>query len=341
MVGNKAVYRNIQAMRGVAASMVMAGHAGALGVISVPGIVHTFFYSGVDVFFAISGFIVSTMAVRQSSTPWQFFVKRLFRIYPTYWCVLAISAVVGFWIPVGEQWMPRLSAVDYIFLLARYNWFVPPAWTLMYEIYFYTGIGCILIVAPRFLYPVIGALMCGQAIVVAGILWTGGDPDAYFATSAFVLEFGLGCAVAWLIGRGRSRLAIPAIVISLVFFALGAIWTKHDGLLASAPRLVTFGIGSAVLLYAMVALEGRLVLPVFLQRLGDASFALYIFHYLVLKVAAHVLPREEGYGVAVIGALILTSIIWYRYIERPMLSVFYQWVSRSESVNNMTCKSFG
>jgi hypothetical protein len=125
------IFRNIQALRMVAALLVVIGHSGAFGLIaSGPFNIHLVAYSGVDVFFVISGFIISTVATRQEANPWLFLAKRAGRIFPVYWIVLAVSVVASEWIVVGDPWvpkMPHLPATDYLFLLTLANRFAPQA----------------------------------------------------------------------------------------------------------------------------------------------------------------------------------------------------------------------
>src|SRR5215475_4375641 len=66
---------SIQVLRAVAATLVLLFHTKVLG----------WGYAGVDIFFAISGFIMGTVGIAQK--PADFFVLRLIRIVPLYWLV--------------------------------------------------------------------------------------------------------------------------------------------------------------------------------------------------------------------------------------------------------------
>lgn len=182
--------------------------------------------SGVDLFFVISGFIICSAAIKHESNPWRFLVKRCGRIFPVYWFVLALSAFVTLWIApiVGTHWMPERPAIDYILLLTLINRYVPQAWTLSYEIYFYVCMSVVLLARPRSFWFVIGSLMLCQACLVAYALLSGGNPDASVFSSPMVLEFGIGCGVAYLRSREYRRYAELALLIGMSGFAAGSIW---------------------------------------------------------------------------------------------------------------------
>ena len=146
------IFQNVQGLRGIAAVMVAIGHAQS-HYLFVTGDYDPFVaaQSGVDLFFVISGFIICSAAIKHESNPWRFLVKRCGRIFPVYWFVLALSAFVTLWIApiVGTHWMPERPAIDYILLLTLINRYVPQAWTLSYEIYFYVCMSVVLLARPR------------------------------------------------------------------------------------------------------------------------------------------------------------------------------------------------
>src|SRR5665811_644129 len=110
------LYKNVQGLRAIAASIVVLGHSGFL--MASPG---------VDIFFVISGFIVCQVAARPHTGALPFLARRCWRIFPIYWIVLAFSVLInalgidtGSWIPSHHP------ALDYILLLKTDNRFLPP-----------------------------------------------------------------------------------------------------------------------------------------------------------------------------------------------------------------------
>ena len=62
-------------------------------VFAVPGL-KEHGYLGVNFFFAISGFVISSVCDRTNFSLREFFIKRFFRLYPVYWAVIALTIVL-------------------------------------------------------------------------------------------------------------------------------------------------------------------------------------------------------------------------------------------------------
>lgn len=328
-------YSNVQALRAVAALLVVIGHV-RLGMGFDPVIVRApLWYSGVDVFFVISGFIISVVAVRAGleqqrgeriGAAYRFWARRAVRIYPIYWAVLAVCVAASPWFPLKPDWMDYHSMWGYVLLTVKENAYVPQAWSMAFEVFFYAVLGLILLATPRRVFQAVAVWMAAQLVLY--VYATASDmPDPRIVTDAQVFEFGFGSLVAYLVLRGRRSHAALALVLGLAFFAAGTIWTDaHKTLLTSGPRTITFGIGSAFMVYAAVAFELRgMIAPRFMQRLGDASYSLYLWHdlLLVLLVAASaglmdVVPRQLLFF-AWLGVVIVAALASYRWLERPMI----------------------
>ena len=88
------MYRNnLDPLRGLAASAVVANHLGTYTGWSVPWLSTGGGLRGVQLFFLISGYLIVQSA---SVHPWPtYLVRRAFRIYPAYWvAVIAVAAVM-------------------------------------------------------------------------------------------------------------------------------------------------------------------------------------------------------------------------------------------------------
>ena len=109
---------NVQALRAVAALMVSIGHGAHPGImpLTLRALLSSCAYAGVDVFFVISGFIVSQAALRAGSRvrhegrvvpAFDFACRRFFRIFPLYWIVLAVAIAFADRINIAPQGWPR------------------------------------------------------------------------------------------------------------------------------------------------------------------------------------------------------------------------------------------
>jgi peptidoglycan/LPS O-acetylase OafA/YrhL len=327
------VYSNVQVLRAVAALMVALGHAGALQVFSYQYDPLVVAPAGVDMFFCISGFIICGTAVQPGNSAWRFAVKRIVRIFPIYWIVLAVCVVIlpKLVIPGQAPIAFNLPPINMIFLWQEYNSFVPQAWTLMYEVYFYAWFCFVLLIAPGKVWPMVGALMALQAGAIVVTLWQGHDPNRSILTSWLVLEFGFGCAVAYVCRTiAKPRLGGLAFLVGIVLLVAGTIIRKdNSGDISRPAEVATWGVGSALILYAAICLElrNRSMLPQILRRLGDASYSIYLWHMIVMKIIITVIPlstvptplTRNIYGTGVMLVVIGVGFASYTLIEAPIV----------------------
>ena len=135
---------SIQFLRFVAAFGVVLHHStdGFHGHVNV-------FAAGVDVFFVLSGFVIS-YSTKPGETVYEFAAKRFIRVLPMYW--LATAAYIGFKYLFWRDLPDQESFIRSIFLIPvlGVNW-VPIyflGWTLVYECAFYGLFGLLMILAP-------------------------------------------------------------------------------------------------------------------------------------------------------------------------------------------------
>lgn len=351
------VIDNIQAMRGLACMLVFIGHACLLQ----PGIgldrMSTYFggiaSSGVDIFFVISGFIISTVAVRSARNSvghrglitWNFAVKRLTRIYPVYWIVFGLAVLLSPFVMYSPAFVPREPLIEQFFLVTHTNSLIMAAWSLTFEVYFYAIVTVALFISPRRL-PYLLALW---AVVMSGIIiygtfvkheWITAVP-----TSPLILEFIFGMFVAYLIDRRIMGFAATAIVLGIIGYVIGLEVIRLRGWWTLGPwwRTLWNGLPSAFVIYGVVALElknGWKFAPLW-AKFGDASYSIYVWHqfvfYTVLKVF-----EKAGFINHVPGLILIAS--WmaialaigfasFRYIEMPIQSLLNGKLLRRAQLN--------
>jgi exopolysaccharide production protein ExoZ len=306
------LYKNVQGLRALAASLVVIPHFGSL--MYVPGAIATLGATGVDIFFVISGFIMCQVAARPRTSALHFLVRRWWRIFLLYWVVLAFSVLMSAY---GITWAPWLSCrepmLDYVLLTTTVNCHLPQAWTLVFELYFYASVAFVLLVSPpeRF-YQTLAIWIAAQTVLVVVTGPNGGSP-----VNAQSLEFALGCGVAWLNARNLIRYELSAWIIGLLLFGGGEYWFMQIATITPVSRLLTVGAGAALCLCAYVGWERRgiIVFPKPIVQLGDASYSLYLWHIPLFAVA-------KAVGIGRVPALVLVIVVAfasYHLIEAPLL----------------------
>jgi peptidoglycan/LPS O-acetylase OafA/YrhL len=335
---------DIQGLRAVAILSVVAFH----GDLHLSG-----GFTGVDIFFAVSGFVITSTLVRELERTGfinlaAFYRRRVKRLLPALAVVIVFVALVGsLATPAVATHMAGMTGVFASFFAANaYLYSLPTGyfraptqadpllhtWTLAVEEQFYLVFPLLLLGAWRFALGrrlknrwtavcVIGVAFVGSLILAFTTTPIPGQGFGYYASPARAWEFAAGSLVA---------LAAP-------------IWRRLPRLVAMALAVVgLFGIGFALLTASTVAgLLLACVIPVSatcallaagavanpVSRLltvrpatwvGDLSYSWYLWHWPFIVFARALAP---GSGIAVpVAAAISLAPAWvsYRFVENPV-----------------------
>ncbi len=332
---------NIQVLRGVAALSVVMFHAQQeLTFRHLPLPLPDLFVgaAGVDVFFAVSGFIIlyaSAPLFGRTTAVVSFARRRAARIVPLYWLALAICATytVAYDLPPHDRHaIERSLATSMLFFPAHGNApLLTTGWTLNFEMLFYTLFAFALPFGRRRAVAVLSAVLVAYGL--AGVF----DclPEWGSALSGSILfEFVMGL---WMAEARLSGVRLPGWG-AVVLAGGGAL-----GLAATVPfdpdswwlwRGIVWGVPAAALVAGAVlaAPEGRggPVRRAF-ERLGDTSYALYIMHYTLLAVLSRMVlpgfpPGRFGamaFFVLLVSAAIAAGWLTHVAVERPL----YRWMT--------------
>ncbi|WP_344654396.1 acyltransferase family protein [Cryptosporangium japonicum] len=304
-------------------------------------------FLGVDVFFALSGFLITTLVLTRAGADGRvdlvgFLTRRARRLLPAALVMVAVVAVVGAVTMTPDRLGPLrldgvwtvLQAANWRFVVSGQSYvdaFAPPsplrhAWSLAVEEQFYLVWPVVLAVFVRRRRALLGVAL---VVACASAVWMGfsyaPDPSrAYYGTDTRVhaLLVGAGLAIV-LLGPGRNRwvrllgrLALPALIVLAVAFALVS---------DSSPvyyRGAGFGLALvATVLVGAVAVApdgfvGRLLRAAPLPWLGRRSYSLYLWHW---PVFCWLEPRSGAVGVA--AKLALTAVLAlasYHLVELPL-----------------------
>ncbi|MCA8888613.1 MAG: acyltransferase, partial [Parvularculaceae bacterium] len=196
---------NIQALRGLAALMVLFAHVkeaeidyGGAGVL----LPHWLYMGvvGVDLFFLVSGFVmvhVASAAPRGVTAARRFAFNRAARIYPLYWAVtLILLALYAGKYALFQEATPFPNPVRTFLLLPDDHYpLLPVGWTLVHEMYFYAVFSVFILVqrvkAATFL------LIWAGVVLIANIFgWTSMNAWSKIAFSPLTYEFIAGAIIA-------------------------------------------------------------------------------------------------------------------------------------------------
>jgi peptidoglycan/LPS O-acetylase OafA/YrhL len=336
---------DVEGLRAVAILLVAGYHA------RVPGM--TGGYVGVDVFFVLSGYLITGLLVREAEATGtvglvQFYARRARRLLPALLVVAGTTAVVGavVFAPAEQVHLARTALAtvayvsnvhfargrtDYLGAATETNPFLH-TWSLSVEEQFYVvwplfvlfGLG---VLGRRGRTPNVRRLLAWMTVAAAlsfalCVVWTGTrQPWAFFLSPPRAWEFALG-ALAVLaarpLGRADHALGWIGLVGVLAAAVLFGATTPFPGAAALLPAV------STVLLLRAGAADpdgplARLLGWRPFQEVGRLSYSWYLWHWPALVIGAALVPDLPL--AARLGLLVLSlglAEVSYRFVEEPV-----------------------
>ncbi len=357
---------HLDGLRAIAVLSVVLYHAG------VPGISGGFV--GVDVFFVISGYLITALLVRELEASGdislrRFAMRRIRRLAPALFVVLLATLVAGMVVlsPInGEQQGLAKSAIATLGLVANvYFWqhsgyFQAAAesqpllhlWSLSVEEQFYLAWPWLILgaaaLAPRLHSTAARTIALMIAVVflaslLACVLVTPMRIAAAFYLTPFrAWEFAAGGAVMFLL---RNPLPRPLVANALALIGLagvlGAVAFLKDSMLFPGSIAVLPVLAAALLIYGCeanpVGVVPRLLSLRAMVFIGVISYSLYLWHWPLLAIArVATLGQIGAEGIAALCVL-ATILAWlsYRYIEEPVRRGKLDWLGTPRRVMAM------
>jgi len=298
-------------------------------------------YLGVHLFFAISGFLITTLLLRERDRAgtislWNFYVRRTLRIFPAYFATILLYVIlVAATEPrsaAGTQFWHNLP----FFLTYTSNWFVDIAsgprvifyfaWSLATEEQFYLMWPWVVRFARRSYQPVVfmtALLAIGEiarAVVPAGEL---SPPLLLRILGSIASPICLGCLLGYLLHSASGYRAAALVA--------GRSWSAP---LASALLLVSVAVDGMPLLVislAMTCLVATVVVrpdhgmrtafdAKVLTYVGKISYGIYLYHMLAINAARRfAVPSRQPVLVFLVALPLAVALatLSYRYFELP------------------------
>ena len=340
----------IQALRAIAVGTVVIFHYW-------PHLI-TGGYVGVDVFFAISGFLITAHLVREVDRTSKvslggFWARRARRILPAALLVLLFCAVATYiWVPLNlwdqffgeikastlyiENWNLASQAVDYLGAENRPSP-VQHYWSLSVEEQFYIFWPVVILIAMTLARrgsallrrrAIAGMLIVLTITSLAYSIWkTGADPAAaFFVTPTRVWEFGAGGILA-LAAVSTARPALRSVVswAGLIAILAAAFFYSPDTPFPGAAALLPI-LGTLALIWAGTPelrwspLGWMQLRPV--QWVGDTSYSIYLWHWPLLILTPFVLfhSLSSATKLILLAITIALSALTKRLVEDPIRS---------------------
>jgi len=310
-------------------------------------------FLGVDVFFAISGFVVTASLLRQRRTKLSqlyvgFLARRIKRLMPALTLCVAVTGIVV----LATDPFPRHSVqtglaalfgfanivlfffeLDYFSPSSMFNAFTH-TWSLGVEEQFY-------VVFPMFAWlfyfrthsvsfkALAVAMILGGTVSVALFAWLYEDHQAaaFFLMHARIWELGIG-ALVFLASRRTQSGRLPQVLRRLSPFALMALivcfFAPED--YAMPATLAAVGLTGLLLASDDRSLAARLLTLPPVMYTGKISYSLYLWHWPIIALGPIVLATSWRSSALYVVATAIAAIISFHWIETPLR--YRAWTTR-------------
>ena len=299
--------------------------------------------AGVDLFFALSAFLITSILLREREETGgislrRFYLRRILRIWPLYFMLIALGVVLAH--TMAKQSLPWYYVAGYLLFVG--NWvhavfgrpesICSPLWTVSIEEQFYL------------IWPLLMKMLGRRGMIVAGVatfllasvsrigfmLAGSSGGFIYYGSISRCDSLALGILLALFADR-MPRLTRGARVLLLATGLMG--WVISSAWLNEQPgpvdlrmvlgRLIV-SLAAGAILYACLHSHHQLVRGGWVVRLGKISYGLYMLHLtgiLIMLSLFHPawgwqLLASKGLGFVMTVILALAS---YRWIESPFL----------------------
>jgi len=334
-------YRSdIDGLRTIAVFIVILNHAG-FSLFSGG-------FVGVDVFFVLSGFLITSIIYpkiidKSFSLGW-FFSRRIKRLMPVLFCVIAITALVFTVVMLPEDLVKFYHSIIWVLMYGAnfFMWInhggyfdgnsqeVPllHTWSLAVEEQYYFVWPVMLILFIRFLGVKITAWFSLFLLVALTVFSQWGTEvtvgAAYYLlpTRFFELLIGSCLAIFWQKMPPLNKMmehSLSVVGLGLIL-ASSLILNEHSsfpGYNALYPV-----IGTALIIYSQNGFINKLLSTKFMVYSGNISYSLYLWHWPIF-VLMHYMSIEITLAVQIYCILLtyVLSMLSYQYVEQPFRNI--------------------
>ncbi|HTA94015.1 MAG TPA: acyltransferase [Polyangiaceae bacterium] len=325
-------------------------------------------WMGVDLFFVLSGFLITLGLVRSAGEPHyfrNFYAKRALRIWPLYYLILLYTFLIA---PLASSapvapvstWLPYALYVQNLLHPLNAPVELGQTWSLAIEEQFYIFWPLVVFLTNRRTLKLVCIALIFGSLVLRLVLAASGAPQwvSYFSTPPRLDGLCLGALLS-LLATGSveerelaRRWAMPVALIGAAASIPIALWMGSEQVAGSLPvqhefvRVFLFSfvgmLSVGVVARALTAQNGTfagLLRARWLRYSGKISYGMYIyhptiFHLVTLEVALHV-SRPEAASVKLIRSCIgialtyvVSTLSWYA-LEKPILRLKVLFAKRT------------
>lgn len=285
-------------------------------------------FLGVDVFFVISGYLITTLLLREKKktgriTLSAFWIRRARRLLPAL-VLVVVSAVAAAWL-VNEDLLVNIRrqvfgaltfSTNWVEIIAGTDYFADSAralfvtfWSLAVEEQFYLFwpillLGLIKLTTSRGLRFTIALIAAAASVALMAVLYNPQMPTrVYYGTDTHSFGLMIGVALAFALSEADKLLsnklwtalrpvigfaALAGLMVLVVFVESEAPWTYHGGLLLAS----ILSAATVSVLPGDSTVFTKLCKIRALAWVGERSYGIYLWHWPVLLVVLTFIPAS-------------------------------------------------
>jgi peptidoglycan/LPS O-acetylase OafA/YrhL len=293
-------------LRGVAILMVIGQHAawhdGFLGAICTRG-----GWAGVDLFFVLSGFLVSGLLFKDPAAG-RFLARRAWKIYPAFWALMLVTAFV-------EDVPPRILVNELLFIQNYAGCFWLHTWSLAVEEHFYITLPFALLALRRWSYKPLPWLVL--SIVLASTVarlfagFSPFDPVVGHYTHLRLDSLWVGVFCRWILQNPTAATWCSTNFRRLILCGAPVTISPFVFNMGNALGITILAAGNGLLVLGMV--NSKLRLPA-LQFVGRHSYSIYLWH---IPIQYWLAPSPLVFAII----SVLAGAAMSKLIESPLLTI--------------------
>jgi peptidoglycan/LPS O-acetylase OafA/YrhL len=335
----------LDGLRALAVGAVLAFHAGERWARGG--------YLGVDAFFVLSGFLITTLLLEERARNGRisvrdFWARRLARLIPA--LALLVTVVVSIQVVRHADGLAALrgdavATLSYVanwrYLIGNHGYFgrtsapslLQHTWSLSIEEQFYLLWPLVVLLLsrsrrPRIVVGTVAALGAAASALTTVLLAHGGASNSrlYFGTDTRIQAILIGAALgAWIGGRSfRASVLHPIALVGLATTVV--LWWRLDGasplLFRGGTTLIALATAAIIPSVALVpnGVVGRVLGVTPLRALGVISYGIYLWHWPVQMLVTHAATGWEGPPLLLLRAVLTVAAATASYwlVEAPL-----------------------
>ena len=298
---------------------------------------------GVSLFFVISGFLISSLLLREQDefgrvSLKRFFARRALRLFPLYYAVFAavyLAASYTHLFAADSAQQIRDNVFAYLFYFS--NWLPLSregpfffSWSLAAEEQFYTVFGVLMLLASRgAILKLVGVLLVAKALIMLSVRPDLNQSTMWRVVLSYQEPILWGVLLGFALNNRRIYEALGRVlrptgaVLGLAALCLGWMILRPIGPHDLADERLLFPVLAVFVAAAATRSRVPVLDGVVFSHVGKVSYGMYLIHWYVLVALVRVLPQGTSlllFSALTMGIIVGVASVLYAGFERPIIA---------------------